>query len=165
MATGTYANGYVGAIPTGAGTAPNPLVISVSEGGTGATTSAGALTNLSAGITEYTDTETSTSTTATITQNYTVAGYGFVIASCSIQTDSTSDVGNTFLSINRNEVPLCSSAISIDTARAYGQGASGSVAFKVSNGDVIRLSAKSTKSGTKTIYRTILAFGCTLTTA
>lgn len=121
----------------------------------------GAVVIPSSSPTEYTDSETTSLSTA-ISKTYTVSGNGYIIATASIYTDSTSDTGNTYCIIYKNGNVMFGQAISIDTARAYVQGAGGSIAFTVSNGDTVELYCRSTKSGSKTIRRTVLAFGCTL---
>lgn len=112
--------------------------------------------------TEYTD-STSTTAITSVSKVYTVSGNGYVIASCSVASDTTSDVGWSMAQIRRDTTTLAHSYGNIDQARAYPNGAGVCVAFNVTNGQTITLILQGNKGGSKTLYRTILAFGCTLT--
>jgi len=97
-----------------------------------------------------------------IEKTLTVAGTGFLIISNSIQSDSTADTGAVRAIIDVNNVRLAYNQNNMDNARAYPIGASCSAAALVNDGDTILLSTTGTKNGTKTIYRHILCFGCTV---
>lgn len=162
---GTCTSATTADVALGNATVPTPETpLSIAKGGTGASTAADAIANLCAGITEYTDSE-STSSNSAINKVYTVTGNGYVIASCSVVTDTTSDVGWCWARIRRNTDAMAEQVTTMDTARAYQTGASVSCSFMVSTGDTISLLLQGNRNGTKTLLRTILAFGCTLTTS
>lgn len=136
--------------------------LKVENGGTGASTAADARANLGLAYSEVHDTAATSEVTA-INKNYTVHGSGFVIASCSIISDSASDVGFSLSEILKNNAIMAEMVGSLDFARSYQNGACASAAFIVSNGDTITMQTRCTKNGSKTVYYDILCVGCTVT--
>lgn len=112
---------------------------------------------------EYYDTSSNTSTSATeTTKTWTANGAGIVIASVSVQTDTTSNYGNTEASIQKGSTLYAYDMNRFGSANASKFGAHASAAFVVQNGDVITLGGYSTKNGTKTYYYNAVSIGCTL---
>ena len=158
----TYVNGNLSAM---AGHFYNPLEIF--SGGTGQSTAAGLkasrLTDIVAGATEYYDTDSNTSTSGTETSKvWTASGAGIVIASVSVETDNTSNYGNTEASISKNGTRYAYDLNRFGSANTAKFGAHASAAFVVQAGDVITLGGYSSKNGTKTYYFNAVAIGCTL---
>lgn len=136
----------------------------VANGGTGATTAAGAIVNLLAGVTEYTDSDTVTgSTQYSIT--YTASGTGLIFANISIACDGTSGSGAAFAQIQKNGEWMAHDYTYLSTSSTPGIAANSSFMCKVAAGDKIKLIAQATKAGTKTVKHQVLAFGCTMTTS
>lgn len=107
---------------------------------------------------------------ATITGNdfydktYTVSGNGVVVAYAGIFSDSTEGYGTWIAEIyyNNNLIMAEGSRLNSPDATTRPFGASTSAPIEVTNGSTIKLSVQNTKSGTKTIYRRLLCFGCTV---
>lgn len=158
----TFVGGQLGAVTA---QLYNPL--DIESGGTGQDTAAGLkasrLTDIVAGATEYYDTSSNTSTSGTeTTKVWTASGAGIVIASVSVETDSTSNYGNTEASISKNSTRYAYDLNRFGSANTAHFGAHASAAFVVQAGDIITLGGYSSKNGTKTYYYNAVAIGCTL---
>ena len=99
-------------------------------------------------------------------KTYTVSGNGVVVVSTSIISDqSSTDWGWAYINISLgNSVVYASgnfnAAQNVGSNRSFGTEATCPIA--VSNGDTITVACANYKTGTKTVYRRFLCFGCTV---
>lgn len=117
--------------------------------------------------TVYVDNTTSTASGSSadfINSYYRVSGNGVVFVSASIFSDETSGYGTWIAEIYYNNVLIMADGTRLASADAVARplGASTSAPIEVTNGGTIRISLQNTKTGTKTLYRRLLCFGCTV---
>lgn len=141
--------------------------VSIENGGTGTATAAllavARVADIIGATTEYYETQSITSTSANETAKvYTVSGSGIVIASATIVTGMDNDYGSTGARILKNNVLYAYNTNRVSVATSHQLGANCVAVMKVVDGDEISLGGFSTKSGTKVLYRNLLAIGCTL---
>ena len=133
------------------GTALFPL--SLANGGTG-------------GITAYSNSMTSSSESADIkTWTATVSGSGYVFARVACVCDTTNSWGTWNAEVTLNNVIRAKNLNRFGSNQQLAFSATASDFMQVSNGDTIKLTGGATKSGTKTISYSIVAFGCTVSVA
>jgi len=145
------------------GVADMDIPLPATSGGTGYNSIAAFINAI---CTDYYDTQSTTSASANETAKvYTVSGSGIVIASATTVTDMYNDYGSTGARILKNDVLQAYNTNRVSTATTNQLGANCVAVMKVVNGDKISLGGFSTKTGTKNLYRVLLAIGCTLTTS
>ena len=135
--------------------------LSIANGGTGASTAAGALANLADGITEYSTSGNVTGETHR-TKTWTVSGSGLVWVFGMTKCDTTNSHGSTVIEISYNSTVVATEYNRTDTNSGAAVSATTSILKKFSNGDTVTVDGYSTKTGTKTVYARAVAFGCTL---
>lgn len=136
--------------------------LSVSRGGTGATTATAALTNLGAAPMPTVVVDNTTFTGETVSKNYTVSGNGVVIAFVGSYSDSSSDYGTFQADISYDGTVIMGEGTRWGSNLGYRLGASCSAPIAVTNGKKIELWVRNTKAGTKYLYRRFICFGCTV---
>lgn len=136
--------------------------VAVADGGTGATTAAAALTNLGAAPAPTVIVKNTTSTSNTVTTEYTVSGSGTIVVYAAVYSDTTSDYGTWQAEIYYDGTLIMGEGTRFETSNSQRYGASTSAPISVTNGKKIKITLVCTKSGTKSIYRRFLCFGCTV---
>lgn len=136
--------------------------VAVADGGTGATTAAAALTNLGAAPAPTVIVKNTTSTSNTVTAEYTVSGSGTIVVYAAVYSDTTSDYGTWQAEIYYDGTLIMGEGTRFETSNSQRYGASTSAPISVTNGKKIKITLVCTKSGTKSIYRRFLCFGCTV---
>lgn len=137
--------------------------VAVANGGTGATTAAAARTNIGAAPAPTIVNKSTTSSSASaITAEYTVSGSGTVIVYAGIYSDTTSDYGTWQAEIYYDGTLIMGEGTRLTTDNSQRYGASTSVPVEVTNGKKIKITLLCTKTGTKSIFRRFLCFGCTV---
>lgn len=103
-----------------------------------------------------------TSSNDAVSKDFTVSGSGYVVASISVQAGNNEDYGSTGAIISKNGTTIAACTNRFSTANKVRAAANASAGFPVSDGDVIGTELFCTKTGTKTLYRNFLCFGCTV---
>lgn len=113
-------------------------------------------------VVDNTTSTASGSSAVFIEKTYTVSGNGVVVVFAASYSDDTSAYGTWEAQIYHNNVLIMGEGSRFATNIARPMGASTSAPISVLNGDTIKVSVQNTKDGTKTIYRRLLCFGCTV---
>ena len=144
--------------------------LSVSNGGTGATTAANALKNLVASSIDYSGSVSgSLSTLFQNTRTYTAHGSGLVFFSVSIKVgENTWGTARVTISKNNSVVAVGSDTITANYNGGRDTNGHTSALVKVADGDTVSVSVIATRytsGNTYTLYYNVIALGCSLTTS
>lgn len=95
-------------------------------------------------------------------KTYTVSGNGVVVVYASTYSDKSNDTGTFTAEIYHNGTLIFASGTRLSSANAWEYGQAASCAISVSNGDSIRVYLRNSKTGTPSVFRRFLCFGCTV---
>ena len=95
-------------------------------------------------------------------KTYTVSGNGVVVVYATTYSDNSNDTGTFTAEIYYNSTLIFASGTRLSSANAWEYGQAASCAISVSNGDSIRVYLRNSKSGTPSVFRRFLCFGCTI---
>ena len=97
-----------------------------------------------------------------VTKTYTVTGDGAVLVSAAAYSDTTNDFGMWQAEIFHNNVLIFGEGTRFATSYNRRWGASASCPIQVSNGDTIKIHLYNSKTGTISVFRRFMCFGCTV---
>lgn len=97
-----------------------------------------------------------------VTKTYTVTGDGAVLVSAAAYSDATSDFGMWQAEIFHNNVLIFGEGTRFAVSYNRSWGASASCPVQVSNGDTIKIHLYNSKTGTISVFRRFMCFGCTV---
>lgn len=98
-----------------------------------------------------------------IEKTFTVAGNGIVWATCSIEAAAgSSDYGSAISEVYLNGTKMSVGICRTNNANTQAIASCTTAALPVVDGDKIRMYNMCTKAGTRTLYRNLLCFGCTV---
>ena len=97
-----------------------------------------------------------------VTKTYTVTGDGVILVSAAAYSDATNDYGMWQAEIFHNNVLIFGEGTRFATSYNRSWGASASCPVQVSNGDTIKIHLYNSKTGTISVFRRFMCFGCTV---